>query len=233
MQAMVTHPELVAGTGRFTMICWPPVKGSLLLRTSGESCFGIGLVDQGIGIAVKIEDGGDRALGPSGNPSTTDLNCYPKMRWRNSPLPERSYSDLWWSFGWQHQGSTPFTWLSFINPSSTRQCTLPRQRRQLVPSSRTEAEERPGNSPPSTTSTLGGEICRKLVSGSGAVRVMMGCSIVGYRIFLRRVRLCFTCFFYLRYFFAGKGEEIRLPQCRAGGGFAAGSIILKGISILL
>lgn len=78
VQAMVTHPELVAGTGRFTSDLLAAGKGVLVAKDGGESCFGIGLVDQGIGIAVKIEDGGDRALAPVVTQVLTDLKLLPE-----------------------------------------------------------------------------------------------------------------------------------------------------------
>lgn len=77
VQAMIDHPELVAGTGRFTSNLIAAGKGTLVAKDGGESSFGIGLVEQGIGIAVKIEDGGDRALAPVVTQVLTDLKLLP------------------------------------------------------------------------------------------------------------------------------------------------------------
>ncbi|HKM39359.1 MAG TPA: asparaginase [bacterium] len=63
--AMTTHPELVAGTDRFTTKLIAAAGGALIAKDGGESSFGIGFTEQGLGIALKIEDGSGRALAPT------------------------------------------------------------------------------------------------------------------------------------------------------------------------
>lgn len=98
VQAMVTYPELVAGTGRFTSELLAASKGALIAKDGGENCFGIGLVDQGIGIAVKIEDGGNRALAPVVTQVLTELELLPQAalaelaRYRERPI--RTYGGV-------------------------------------------------------------------------------------------------------------------------------------------
>ncbi len=75
-------------------------KGGALIAKDGggESCFGIGLVDQGIGIAVKIEDGGNRALAPVVTQVLTELELLPQAalaelaRYRERPI--RTYGGV-------------------------------------------------------------------------------------------------------------------------------------------
>lgn len=63
-EAMARYPELVAGTGRFTSALLKAAQGGLVAKDGGESSFGVGVLSSGLGIAVKIEDGADRALAP-------------------------------------------------------------------------------------------------------------------------------------------------------------------------
>lgn len=63
-EAMARHPELIAGTGRFTTALLKVAGGALIAKDGAEASFGVGSIPRGIGIAVKIEDGSDRALAP-------------------------------------------------------------------------------------------------------------------------------------------------------------------------
>lgn len=61
-RAMVEYPELVAGTKRFTTDLLKVLGSKIIAKDGAESVFGIGIVPYGIGIAIKIEDGSERAL---------------------------------------------------------------------------------------------------------------------------------------------------------------------------
>lgn len=63
--AMVAEPVLVAGEGRFDTALIRVAEGTLVAKGGAESVYGAGLVGRGIGIALKVEDGGTRALAPA------------------------------------------------------------------------------------------------------------------------------------------------------------------------
>ncbi|MDO5622853.1 MAG: asparaginase [Paracoccus sp. (in: a-proteobacteria)] len=59
-QAMVTHPDLVAGEGRACTKLMRAAKGQAAVKTGAEAVF-VGILPQkGLGIALKISDGGTR-----------------------------------------------------------------------------------------------------------------------------------------------------------------------------
>jgi L-asparaginase II len=62
--AMREHPELVAGPGRLDALLMRAIP-SAVTKAGAEAVHAIGLVDRGVGIAVKVEDGSRRALGPA------------------------------------------------------------------------------------------------------------------------------------------------------------------------
>lgn len=60
-EAMLAHPMLVAGTGRFCtelMTAWP---GGIVAKVGAEGVYGAALPAHGVGIALKVEDGDMRA----------------------------------------------------------------------------------------------------------------------------------------------------------------------------
>lgn len=60
-QAMIAHPMLVAGTGRFCteiMAAWP---GGIIAKVGAEGVYSAALLEERIGIALKIEDGDMRS----------------------------------------------------------------------------------------------------------------------------------------------------------------------------
>ncbi|MGV3488759.1 MAG: asparaginase [Tuberibacillus sp.] len=59
--AMMTHPEMVAGKNRFDTDVMALAQGKIVAKAGAEGVQCVGLTDQGIGIAVKIEDGQPRA----------------------------------------------------------------------------------------------------------------------------------------------------------------------------
>ena len=66
---MIAHPEMVGGTKRFDSDLLRAGRGKLVCKIGAEAVYGIGvlpceLYPQGLGIALKIEDGSQRGLGP-------------------------------------------------------------------------------------------------------------------------------------------------------------------------
>jgi len=62
--AMRSYPENVAGEGRLDTILMRAVANAVS-KAGAEGIHATGLIDRGVGIAVKIEDGSRRALGPA------------------------------------------------------------------------------------------------------------------------------------------------------------------------
>lgn len=63
--AMTACPTLVAGTGRLCTGLMTHLNGRLVAKSGAEGVYCAGILEQGIGIAVKIEDGNGRATGPA------------------------------------------------------------------------------------------------------------------------------------------------------------------------
>jgi L-asparaginase II len=59
--AMTTHPELVAGTGRACTILMRSAGGRAAVKTGAEGVFAAIVLERGLGIALKIDDGAGRA----------------------------------------------------------------------------------------------------------------------------------------------------------------------------
>ncbi|HEX6644303.1 MAG TPA: asparaginase [Gemmatimonadales bacterium] len=60
-KAMMAHPALVAGTGRVCtelMAAWP---GAVIVKVGAEGVYSAALLDTGLGIALKVEDGDMRS----------------------------------------------------------------------------------------------------------------------------------------------------------------------------
>lgn len=62
--AMIRHPELVAGSDRFDTRLMRAARGRLACKIGGEAVFGVADTETGQGLYVKIEDGGMRAVPP-------------------------------------------------------------------------------------------------------------------------------------------------------------------------
>lgn len=60
--AMIAHPDVVAGEGRLDTDLMVAARGRLLAKAGAEACYGVALPEQGWGLALKIEDGGSRAV---------------------------------------------------------------------------------------------------------------------------------------------------------------------------
>ena len=61
VQAMALHPELVAGEGRACTDLMRAMKGRVAVKTGAEAVFIAIAPDRGMGIALKVADGGTRA----------------------------------------------------------------------------------------------------------------------------------------------------------------------------
>lgn len=64
-RAMMTYPNLVAGTERFCTSLMGAGRGSLLGKAGAEGVYCAGVADRGIGLCVKVDDGNARAAYPS------------------------------------------------------------------------------------------------------------------------------------------------------------------------
>jgi L-asparaginase II len=60
VQSMIKHPELVAGEGRACTHLMRAMNGKAAIKTGAEAVFAAILPEQGLGIAVKIDDGSTR-----------------------------------------------------------------------------------------------------------------------------------------------------------------------------
>ena len=59
---MMAYPEMVAGTDRFDTDIMKMFPGKIVSKGGAEGVQCVGLVDMGIGITVKAEDGSPRSL---------------------------------------------------------------------------------------------------------------------------------------------------------------------------
>ncbi|MDH7568287.1 MAG: asparaginase, partial [Armatimonadota bacterium] len=64
-RAMMEHPHLIAGTGRFDTILMRELAGVLFCKGGAEGFFCVGVPGRGIGIALKALDGAGRATAPA------------------------------------------------------------------------------------------------------------------------------------------------------------------------
>jgi L-asparaginase II len=62
--AMNAEPEMVRGAGGFDSVLMRSLPGVAASKGGAEGCQVVGLLGRGIGIAIKVEDGGARPLAP-------------------------------------------------------------------------------------------------------------------------------------------------------------------------
>jgi L-asparaginase II len=62
VQAMTRHPFMVGGTGRTCTDVMAAGAGRVFVKLGAEGVYGGGLPDRGLGFAIKVEDGGRRAV---------------------------------------------------------------------------------------------------------------------------------------------------------------------------
>jgi L-asparaginase II len=65
VHAMQTRPFLVGGTDRFDSALIEATEGRVISKIGAEGVHSVGIIDEGIGIAVKVEDGAQRAQFPA------------------------------------------------------------------------------------------------------------------------------------------------------------------------
>ncbi len=65
VRAMTSHPHLVGGTDRFDTLLMQAGEGRLIAKVGAEGVHSVGVIDRGIGIAIKVEDGAPRAQYPA------------------------------------------------------------------------------------------------------------------------------------------------------------------------
>jgi L-asparaginase II len=63
-KAMTAYPMLVAGTGRLCTGLMTHLNGRLVAKSGAEGVYCAAILEQGIGLALKMEDGNGRADGP-------------------------------------------------------------------------------------------------------------------------------------------------------------------------
>jgi L-asparaginase II len=65
LRSMADHPFMVGGTGRLCTRLAEATKGRLVGKLGAEGVYGITMPGEGLGLAVKVEDGGMRAGDPA------------------------------------------------------------------------------------------------------------------------------------------------------------------------
>jgi len=65
MNACLEHPRHIAGDGRLETMIMRALPGRVFAKTGAEGGFALALAQEGLGVALKIEDGASRALGPA------------------------------------------------------------------------------------------------------------------------------------------------------------------------
>ncbi len=81
--AMRTRPFLVGGTDRFDTVLMEETEGRVLAKVGAEGVHSLALLDRGVGLAVKVEDGAPRAQYPAVLRALQLLDALP------DPLPPR------------------------------------------------------------------------------------------------------------------------------------------------
>jgi L-asparaginase II len=65
VDSMKKYPKMVSGEGRLDLSLALASKGNILIKAGGEALSCSGILDRGWGMAVKIADGTQRAIGPA------------------------------------------------------------------------------------------------------------------------------------------------------------------------
>jgi L-asparaginase II len=63
--AMVAHPEYVAGTSQLDTVLMQVASGAIACKGGAEGIHGVAAISHGLGYTAKVRDGGGRARGPS------------------------------------------------------------------------------------------------------------------------------------------------------------------------
>lgn len=78
LEVVAKHPDMVAGPRRFDTLVMRATGGSLLSKEGAEGVVTIGVRNERTGIAIKIEDGGHRALSAFAAALLADLGLAPR-----------------------------------------------------------------------------------------------------------------------------------------------------------
>jgi L-asparaginase II len=65
MAACLKNPRHIAGDGRLETLIMQTLPGKVFAKTGAEGGFALALAQEGLGVALKVEDGSSRALGPA------------------------------------------------------------------------------------------------------------------------------------------------------------------------
>src|SRR5688500_20225869 len=65
ISAMRTRPFLIGGSDRFDSILIEETDGRIVAKIGAEGVHSVAVLDQGVGIALKVEDGAQRAQFPA------------------------------------------------------------------------------------------------------------------------------------------------------------------------
>ncbi|MFZ5450014.1 MAG: asparaginase [Thermodesulfobacteriota bacterium] len=65
MAAILANPKLIAGNGRLETSAMEALPGKLFAKSGSEGGYGLSLMEGGLGVAFKIEDGAVRAMNPT------------------------------------------------------------------------------------------------------------------------------------------------------------------------
>lgn len=65
VQSMLRHPEYVAGTGRLCTDLMREAGGRIFVKVGADGVYAAGVPGAELGVALKVEDGGRRAVGPA------------------------------------------------------------------------------------------------------------------------------------------------------------------------
>lgn len=87
-KAMASNPMLVAGKGRLDTELMEAGKGKIVAKLGSEAVYCMALLERGWGVALKVEDGSLRALGPSVMALLAKFDILPEAlpRWRRVVL---------------------------------------------------------------------------------------------------------------------------------------------------
>lgn len=77
VRAMTAHPDMVAGHRRLCTEVMQAYPGRVLAKVGAEGVYGAALLDRGLGIALKTEDGGNAAAMPALVAVLTQLGVQP------------------------------------------------------------------------------------------------------------------------------------------------------------
>lgn len=65
LEAILTHPRHIAGDGRLETEAMQAMPEKIFAKSGAEGGYALALVAEGLGVALKVEDGGQRALNPA------------------------------------------------------------------------------------------------------------------------------------------------------------------------